>query len=386
MTSTTTPPARHPAPLADLLDAAVPTEPTGRAGAAPRRRRTRFPGPSDGPSEPTPQARPRVRWLGSDETVREQVRDHATAVGMDLADASSDGGAVAVVIDDAALAGGEHPLPGSRAPLLVVTDGPEAPVAAWKRALSAGAQAVIALPDGSEELLSRLAALARPRAASTLVAVTGGCGGAGASSFAARLAAAARSNGPVVLVDADPWGGGLDLLVEAGGSAGIGWADAAGLGPDDGEALRAGLPRVDEVSLLVARDHVGPEASSLSKVLSALSPLGGTVVVDLAAALVPAAAEHADQLVLVVPTTDHAVRAAARRLRSWSHLEVPAQVVARRRGPLTPGEVCQDLALPLAGSFRDSPRGTVPLLDVRRRGADRAARRLMAHLCAEHSS
>lgn len=390
MTSTTTPPTRRPAPSSDLLPAAVPTEPAGRPDAAPRRRRARFPAPLARPTEATGQGRPQVRWLGSEAALLERVRDHATAVGMDLVDASGDGSSAgrpaAVVIDGAALADGARPLPGPSVPLLVVMDGPDVPVAAWKRALDAGARAVITLPDGSEELLSLLAELARPRTASTLVAVTGGCGGAGASSFAARLAAAARPRGPVVLVDADPLGGGLDLLVEGVGSAGIGWADAAGLGPDDGEALREGLPRVDEVSLLVAQDHGGPDAASLSKVLSALAPLGGTVIVDLASALVPAAAEHADRLLLVVPTSDHAVRAAARRLRSWPQLDAPTQVVARRRGPLPPPEVCEDLALPLAGSFRDSPRGTVPLLDVRRGGADRAARRLLARPGAEHGS
>lgn len=336
-----------------------------------------------------------MRWSGSEAVLLEQVRDHATAVGMDLVDASCDGSSAdgsstgrpaAVVIDGAALADAEHPLPGSHAPLLVVMDGRDVPVAAWKRALSAGADAVITLPEDSDELLSRLAELARPRTASTLIAVTSGCGGAGASSFAARLAAAARSRGPVVLVDADPLGGGLDLLIEGVGSAGIGWSDVAGLGPDDGEALRAGLPRVDEVSLLVAQDHAGADASSLSKVLSALAPLGGSVIVDAASALVPAAAEHSGQLLLVVPTSDHAVRAAARRLRSWPRLDAPTQVVARRRGPLTPREVCQDLTLPLAGSFRDSPRGTVPLLDVRRGGADRTARRLLAGPGAEQVS
>lgn len=390
MTSTTTPPTRRPAPPSDLLHAAVPTEPAGRPDAAPRRRRARFPGPPAQSTEATSQGRPQVRWLGSEVALLERVRDHATAVGMDLVDASGDGSSAgrpaAVVIDGAALADDARPLPGPSVPLLVVMDGPEVPVAAWKRALGAGARAVITLPDGSDELLSLLAELARPRAASTLVAVTGGCGGAGASSFAARLAAAARSSGPVVLVDADPLGGGLDLLVEGVGSAGIGWADAAGLGPDDGEALREGLPRVDEVSLLAAQDHGGPDASSLSKVLSALAPLGGTVIVDLASALVPVAAEHADRVLLVVPTSDHAVRAAARRLRSWPQLDPPTQVVARRRGPLSPPEVCEDLALPLAGSFRDSPRGTVPLLDVRRGGADRAARRLLARPGAEHGS
>lgn len=120
--------------------------------------------------------------------------------------------------------------------------------------------------------------------------------------------------------------------------------------------------------------------------LTALRPLGSTVVVDLADGLVPDCAEHLDQLLLVVPASDHAVRATARRLRSWQLPDAIAQVVVRRRGPLTPAEVSQDLGLPLAASFRDGPAAAVPLLDVRRRGADRSARRLMAHLHQEQAA
>ncbi|MDN5901175.1 MAG: hypothetical protein L0H74_14045 [Brachybacterium sp.] len=148
------------------------------------------------------------------------------------------------------------------------------------------------------------------------------------------------------------------------------------------QSLPVVRPQVDEVRLLVAGEDAGPTEQTLPPVLSALSVLGGTVVVDLSPALVPAAAEHLHQLLVVVPATDHAVRAAARRLRTWQLPSGLAHAVVRRSGPLGAGEVCEDLALPLATSFRDSPRGAVPLLDVRRRGGDRAARELMARLDA----
>lgn len=318
--------------------------------------------------------------------MQELVRDHATAAGIELLDSPGDAAVRCLVIDDVALGGDAVPAVPGRLPLLVVTSQTEVPRALWERALAAGARAVLTLPDGSEELLSQLTELARPRAASTVIAVAGGCGGAGASSFAARLAAAARPAGPVVLIDADPLGGGLDLLVEGTDADGISWEDATGLGPDDGVALRDGLPRIDEIGLLGSRAQLGPEPPALSRALSALTPLGGTVVVDLADALVPVAAEHADHLLLVVPASDHAVRAAARRLRTWRLPDTITQVVVRRRGPLAPAEVAEDLALPLAASFRDGPRGAVPLLDVRRRGADRAARRLLQRLLAEGRS
>lgn len=378
MTSTINPPAGAGESAASLVDAAIPRVSENLPGAAPRRRPSRFPGTDAAPPRARAGERPLVRWAGADEVLRALVTDHATAVGMDLTEDPVARAEACVVTDADALVGGALPVGGGRTPLLVVSAEPEVPAAVWRCALEAGARSVLPLPGGSEELLSRLAELARPRAASLLLGVVGGCGGAGASSFAARLAAAARAHGQVTLVDADPLGGGLDLLVEAPGTDGIGWADTAGLGPDDGEALRDGLPRVDEVRLLIARDHAGPAPRDLSRVLSALSPLGGMVVVDLGAELVPAAAEHLDQLLVVVPSSDHSVRAAARRLHSWPLGEAGARVVVRRNGPLSAAEVCEDLVLPLAASFRDSRRGTVPLLDVRRRGADRAARTLMA--------
>lgn len=358
--------------------------------SGPMRRRSRFPAaPGDRAAESPTLATTgpaRAVWLGRDGNLRELVGDHATAAGIDLVDHPdhADGAAVAARLVDASSlheAGGSFEPGGVGAtPLLVVTAEETVSAETWQHALSAGARAVIELPGGSELLLSHLAELARPRSQSTVIGVAAGHGGAGASSFATRLAAAARPRGPVVLADADPLGGGLDLLVEQPDAAGVGWGDLEALGPDDGAALRGGLPVVDEVRLLLAGGQPGPEPAALSRALTALASLDGTVIVDLSPSLVNTAAEHLDHLLLVTTASDHAVRAGTRRLRTWHLAPGAVSAVVRRRGPLSPAEVAEDLSLPVATSFRDSPSGTVPLLDVRRRGADRAARMLLQDL------
>ena len=387
MTSTSTPSD----PLASILSRQGHTPLRSESDRSPQvgpgRGRSRFPlapvpaGSADGTH--------RALWAGPDAALRELVADHATAAGLELVD-EADTGPIAVQLMDAAALVTAPGTAGFRSrgasvaagapPLLVVTGEQVVTTSAWRSALASGARALLQLPADSEQLLSHLSELSRPRSDSTVIGVAAGHGGAGASSFAARLAAAARPDGPVVLVDGDPLGGGLDLLVEHGGAAGVGWSDLEGLGSQDGTALREGLPVVDEVALLVAGDGPGPQASALSRALTALAPGGGTVVVDLSASLVAAAAEHLDRLLLVTTATDHAVRATARRLDIWPRPAGLVSVVVRRQGPLHPGDIAADLSLPLAAAFRDSPAGTVPLLDVRRRGADRSARVLLQGL------
>ena len=387
MTSTSTPSD----PLASILSrqghTPLRSESDRSPQVGPARGRSRF------PLAPVPAGSAdemhRALWAGPDAALRELVADHATAAGLELVD-EADPGPIAVQLMDAAALVTAPGTAGFRSrgasvaagapPLLVVTGEQVVTTSAWRSALASGARALLQLPADSEQLLSHLSELSRPRSDSTVIGVAAGHGGAGASSFAARLAAAARPEGPVVLIDGDPLGGGLDLLVEHGGAAGVGWSDLEGLGSQDGTALREGLPVVDEVALLVAGDGPGPQASALSRALTALAPGGGTVVVDLSASLVAAAAEHLDRLLLVTTATDHAVRATARRLDIWPLPAGLVSVVVRRQGPLHPGDIAADLSLPLAAAFRDSPAGTVPLLDVRRRGADRSARVLLQGL------
>lgn len=346
------------------------------------RRRSRFPAASAPSTAVSADAARRALWSGPDASLREMVADHATAAGLELVDeAGTD--PVAVQLVDAAALTADSPsravTPGAP-PLLVITGEETVAVQTWQSALGIGARGLLQLPGDSELLLSHLSALSRPRSQTAMIGVAAGHGGAGASSFAARLAAAARRHGPVVLIDADPLGGGLDLLVEQSETSGVRWADLDGLGSQDGAALREGLPVVDDVALLVAGEAPGPQAAALSRALTALAPLGGTVIVDLSPSLVPTAAEHLDHLLLVTTATDHAVRAAARRLSTWPNPPGRMTALVRRRGPLHPAEVAEDLSLPLAAAFHDSPAGTVPLLDVRRRGADRCARTLLPGL------
>src|SRR5699024_5446871 len=149
---------------------------------------------------------------GEDGPLLEQVRDHATAAGIELVDPAADTPVIGELVDGRTLAdrGGTGARHG--APVLVVVADGAVPDRIWHAAIAAGALALVTLPSGSEHLLSHLAELARPRRSSAVIGLAGGCGGAGTSSLTARLAAAARRHGPVTLVDADPLGGGVDLL------------------------------------------------------------------------------------------------------------------------------------------------------------------------------
>lgn len=326
----------------------------------------------------------RMRWIGTDGDLFDVVRDHALALGIDLVTASDTGTVDAQIVEDGSLStiGG---LPrNADVPVLVVSasgpdDAPTDP-GIWRLALASGAVALVRLPAESELLLSHLAELSRPRTSTTVIGVGAGCGGAGASSFAARLAAAARRHGPVTLIDADPLGGGLDLVVEAPDPPGIRWPDTAAIGPDDGAALRDALPEIDGVRVLLADAGPGPDEASLTRVLTALTVIGGTVIVDLGTQLLPTAAGHLDRIFLVVPGSDHAVRSAARRLLAWRLPAGLVKLVVRRRREVAPAEAAAELGVDLAGSFRESSPGTVPLLDVRRGGADRLCRNLLLDL------
>ena len=84
------------------------------------------------------------------------------------------------------------------------------------------------LPGAEALLVDRLAAAATGRRGAATVAVVGGRGGAGASTLACALARDGGSSaGAVMLVDADPLGGGLDLLLGAEGVPGLRWPDLA---------------------------------------------------------------------------------------------------------------------------------------------------------------
>lgn len=198
---------------------------------------------------------------------------------------------------------------------VVVVSGTQLPPDGWAAAVEVGAERVAVLPEDERWLLGRVTdAVRRPVARGRLVAVTGSAGGAGASTLATAVALAAAPR--ALLVDVDPWGGGVDLLLGAERSQGLRWPDLAGArGRVAGDALLAALPERDGVHVLAAdrRAPVEVPAEALVAVGEAGVAEGCTVVLDVprpVPASAVAAVVAADLAVLVVPARLRATGAA----------------------------------------------------------------------------
>ncbi|AEV81375.1 Septum site-determining protein minD [Actinoplanes sp. SE50] len=262
-----------------------------------------------------------------------------------------------------------------RSRVIVVLRG-SPPEGLWPTAESLGAEHVAALPEAEPWLIEQLATRPRPPAVSRTLAVIGGRGGAGASILAAGLAGTAVAAGRrTLLIDADPLGGGLDLVLGWEQVSGLRWPGLAGAGGRvDPPALLNALPhRGDLVLLSFDRDQMtGVPAEAMAATLDAARRGRDVIVADLPRQLDDAAAlalQAADRTLLVVPAELRATAAAARTLAQIRpHCEQVSVVV---RGPapgrLRPRDIAQTLGLPLAGALRPDPamcqdleRGTAP--------------------------
>src|SRR5690606_31593583 len=95
----------------------------------------------------------------------------------------------------------------------------------WERGVGLGAEAVLVLPADESRLVDRLAdAVESVGGLARTVGVIGGRGGAGASTLACALAlAAARRGERTMLIDGDPLGGGLEVLLGGERLDGLRW-------------------------------------------------------------------------------------------------------------------------------------------------------------------
>ena len=178
---------------------------------------------------------------------------------------------------------------------MVVTRDNPAPLL-WRSALELGAEDVVLLPHGGASLAARmLAGPVEDAARARVVGLLGGSGGAGASVLATALALAGVHHGAsTLLVDLDPWGGGLDLALGAEDAPGARWPDLAGVtGHVPAGTLLDALPAAHGVRILApARDP------------------GATIPVAAVPAVVASAAAAAELVVLDLPRADDAVLAA----------------------------------------------------------------------------
>ncbi|WP_051711996.1 septum site-determining protein Ssd [Spirillospora albida] len=188
--------------------------------------------------------------------------------------------------------------------------GPEA----YRRAVEIGAQDVATLPGHEEWLTEAFATAGEPESGwGATLCVVGARGGAGASVLTAALGLAAAASGlRTLLVDADPLGGGLDLLLGLERHEGVRWHDLADRrGRLSTATLRESLPcRGDLSALSWRRGEPVP------------------VTPDAATSLLDAAARGFDLVIADVPRYPGDIGRAALRAATAAFLLVPAEVRA----------------------------------------------------------
>lgn len=305
--------------------------------------------------------------------------------------------AAAVVLDEAAAARCAPERLPRRAHVFVLADA-QPTAAGWQAAVAVGAQRVLTLPAGGNELVAELTEAAEAardqRRRGEAVAVIGARGGAGASLLATALA---QTAGEALLIDLDGWGGGIDLLAGTENVAGLRWCDlTAQHGRLTWPALREALPGQRGVSVLSGgRRGFEPHevvAGTVDAVVDAGRRGGITVVCDLPRALtdpVEAALSAADLVVVVSPCDVRscaAGAAVAARLRC-TNPNVGLVVRGPAPGGLRAAEVAEIVGLPLLATVRAEPRLAQRLehsaLRLHRRGAlAGAAARVLAVLPA----
>ncbi|MGP6175531.1 septum site-determining protein Ssd [Corynebacterium sp. A21] len=212
----------------------------------------------------------------------------------------------------------------------------------WQLALECHADRALVIPAQAAELLGALGRERRPEdATSRVLGISGSAGGAGASTLAAATARKAVRAGEVVLVDADPAAGGLDLLLGLEDAGGARWQDLSfGEGAIAVDDLQAALPRSrDGISVLTgARSTiVDPYHLSGAELISALESLRGgpkLTIVDLPGhgEVTEAAVEHCDRVLLLVPAEVRPVAAAAQQIARWRSRQVEVSLILRHRG------------------------------------------------------
>jgi secretion/DNA translocation related CpaE-like protein len=220
------------------------------------------------------------------------------------------------------------------------------------------------------------------------IGVLSGCGGAGASVLAAVLAGcAAEREGRAFLIDCDPLGGGIDVLLGREEVAGVRWGQVRLRGGRlDPAALRDCLPRWHQVSFLAVDNPGALEAGDLDRIVTAAA-LVGPVVLDLARWPSPVrgvALARCDQTILVAPAEVRGVSASA-AVAAGLDLATTSVAVRGSSRNLPAERIGELLGLPVIAELPYDPASRRPTgLDLRnirrptRRMAERVLRRCLA--------
>lgn len=274
-----------------------------------------------------------------------------------------------ILLDPAAVKECERESLPTREAVVVVTTDPE-PSELWKQAMEIGAERVITLPGAKKWLVSALADAVEGPASNTgkVLAVLGARGGAGASVFTVAVGLTALNAGHnALIIDCDPRGGGLDLVMGVETEAGCRWPDIElSAGRIAVSALHNSLltRRRGEARLTLlsgARKGESPAPDAVAAVIEAGRRAGEVVICDVPRQLEPTAwsvIDRADLTVIVTPAELRAAMTARQLATELTARGVKAQLLLRVPSPgaLLPSEVAAAAGIPLLATMHPEPR------------------------------
>ncbi|MFD4181266.1 septum site-determining protein Ssd [Rhodococcus sp. NPDC058514] len=299
-------------------------------------------------------------------------------------------GAASIALDPAAARGCAADALPRRSAVHVVCSGPPG-LPEWQAAAAIGAESVLVLPADEPALVESLAQRRdRTSAGGSVIAVVGGSGGAGASTLAAAIALTGpvrRAGSRALLVDADPHGGGLDLLLGVEGRPGLRWPSVVVEGGRvSATALHDALPDAGAGVAVLACGRGGdsgqPSAAAMRAMIESGCGAGDLVVCDVGRGLgdlAGAVLDLADLVAIVVPAQVRSAAAAESVVASVRTRNPNIGVVVRGPAPggLRGRDIAELLGLPVLAAMRPQPRLAAALerggLRLRRRSPLAAA-------------
>ena len=258
----------------------------------------------------------------------------------------------------------------------------------WRLAASVGAERVAVLPDAAAWLAEYLSRSRAPEPGGLVLGLTGGCGGAGATTAAIWIAQAAAETGiRVLLIDGDPCGGGLELSLAAEDAPGLRWPDLAGVsGSIDPAQLHDALPGAGGFAFLSwpgTRDRAaGVDAITVAAVLDAARRGCELVVLDIGREreALRAFAGECDRIIVVAPARLRAAVATAWLLQELPLVDTSLVVRAGPGAALDAPLIADSVGLALQGIVPDIKglAGATELGRLLEAGRQRAVRRFAA--------